>query len=228
MADKAVPTSRQTPVSLLNVKRCASFQDPGKSHTCSPEAVPEMDPETLSLVGFQMRQSTAEWPPGQALLATRASLSYSESQNCHPTKPLSSTAKQRESTYLDDDIGVRHEVAIHCLHWNIIGHCVLQESTESSQLKHVSEHEHQGQIITAPQQEKVVARIHRETTRRQGVQVATVRKEVHIKPVKRKHITRIFCLIDITIRQDIIFLMFIFERERERGGRDRERGRQRI
>lgn len=211
MADKVVPTSRQTPVSVLNVKRRISFKDPWKSHSSCPQAIPEMDPKTtLTLVSFQIRQSTAEQPPGRVLLAARVSLSHSESQNRHPTKPSSSTAKQCESTYLDDNIGVRHEVTtVHHLHWNIIGHRVPQESTKSSQLKHVSGSKHRGQMISAPQEEEVVARTHRETTRLQGVQVAVVWKEVHIKPVERKHIIRIVCLIDIAKLQDIIFLMFI-------------------
>lgn len=70
---------------------------------------------------------------------------------------------------------MRHEGAVHCLHWNIIRHRVLQESTECSQLECLGESEHQvgggrvrgaeGCMTVAPQLGEVVVRSHLETTR---------------------------------------------------------------
>lgn len=63
---------------------------------------------------------------------------------------------------------MRHEGAVNCLHWNIIGHRVLQEATECSQLEWLGESEHQGMgrcMTVAPQLGEVVVRSHLETPR---------------------------------------------------------------
>jgi hypothetical protein len=39
---------------------------------------------------------------------------------------------------------VRHEVTVHCLHWNVVRHSVFQEATKCSQLEQLNESEHQG------------------------------------------------------------------------------------
>lgn len=146
-AKRAVPRSEQRPTSLLNVTRWVSCRDQGKSAVCRPEAVPETGPKTefsLSVPAVSRRGWTTIWP-GALCYYPLASLSHSEPRSHHPTRPFSSIVKLCESSYLNDDVRMRHEVTVHCLHWDIVRHRVLQEPTKRSQLEHWRESEHPGE-----------------------------------------------------------------------------------
>lgn len=65
-------------------------------------------------------------------------------------------SKSMHICHLDDDVSMRHEVAVDCLHWDVIRHCVLQEPTKCRQLEEYSEGRDQGTMAIVLSQGKVL------------------------------------------------------------------------
>ena len=92
---------------------------------------------------------------------------------------------------------MRQRVTVHRIHWDLVGHCVLQEATEGRQLEPRRDSERREEEAGVWSEDTGV-RTHLETARLQGVPEAPTRKDFTLKAVDRKRGIRIFCLTDIT------------------------------
>ena len=117
-----------------------------------PAALPEMGQRQSSHTrapGAQRKGIAAKWPRGRERLATTASLiSGFVTEICPRSQLCSSMAKRFKSGYLDDNVSMRHEVTVHCLHWNIVRHCEPQGPAERRQLESLSGSEQGGALST--------------------------------------------------------------------------------